>query len=145
MIKKKYSLNLFNFIKLTIIMKKTICSIAIIASVSFMIFSFSEKKDTLITVSQSTSIEKGKRLFKKNACVGCHQEQNKLVGPTVKDIAAKYKAEKGNLITFLQGKSKPIVDKDAGQIAIMNASLGITKRMKVEDLKAISDYIMSIK
>jgi cytochrome c len=145
MIKKKYSLILFCLIKLTIIMKKIICSIAIITLVSFLIFSFTEKKDILNTVSQSTSIEKGKRLFKNNACVGCHQEQNKLVGPTVKNIAAIYKAKKGNLITFLQGKSKPIVDKDAGQIAIMNASLGITKRMKVEDLKAISDYIMSIK
>tara|TARA_R110001592_G_scaffold7956_1_gene43886 strand:- start:2611 stop:3048 length:438 start_codon:yes stop_codon:yes gene_type:complete len=145
MIKKKYSLNLFSSNKLTIIMKKIIFSIAFITSVSFLIFSFMEKKDILITVSQTPSIEKGKRLFKKNACVGCHQEQNKLVGPAVKDIAAKYKAEKGNLITFLQGKSKPIVDKDAGQIAIMNASLGITKRMKAEDLKAISDYIMSIK
>jgi len=126
-------------------MRKIIFSFAFITSVSFLIFSFAEKKDTLTKVSQTPSIEKGKKLFKKNACTGCHQEQIKIVGPTVKDIAAKYKAEKGNLITFLQGKSKPIVDKDAGQIAIMNASLGITKRMKAEDLKAISDYIMSFK
>jgi cytochrome c len=145
MIKKKYSLILLIFFKLTIIMRKIIFCFAFITSVSFLIFSFAEKKDTLTKVSQTPSIEKGKKLFKKNACTGCHQEQIKIVGPTVKDIAAKYKVEKGNLITFFQGKSKPIVDKDAGQIAIMNASLGITKRMKVEDLKAISNYIMSIK
>jgi len=126
-------------------MKKVIFYIAVIASISFVIFSFTEKNETLKTISQTPSIEKGKKLFARNTCTGCHQEQQKIVGPSVKDIAATYKAKKGNLITFLQGKSKAIVDKDAGQIAMMKASLGITKRMKLEDLKAISAYIMSIK
>ncbi|SDR99959.1 cytochrome c [Polaribacter sp. KT25b] len=125
-------------------MKKVIFSLAFIVCVSFLIVSFTEKKEILNTIPQS-SIDKGKRLFKKNACTGCHQEKTKVIGPSVKDIATKYKTEKGDLIAFLKGKNKPIVDKDPGQIAIMNASLGITKNMKAVDLKALYDYIMSIK
>lgn len=125
-------------------MKKVIFSLAFIVCVSFLIVSFTAEKEVFNTIPQS-SIEKGKRLFKKNACTGCHQEQKKIIGPSVKDIATKYIAKKGNLIHFLQGKSDPIVDTDPGQIAIMKASLGITKNMKAEDLKALYDYIMSIK
>lgn len=126
-------------------MRKTISSIAFIISITFVLFGFTDKNETFNTITQTSSIEKGKKLFAKNACMSCHQEQKKIVGPSVKDIAAKYKAEKGNLVSFLQGKSEAIVDKNAGQIAMMKASLGITKRMKAEDLKAISNYIMSIK
>ena len=93
----------------------------------------------------TSSIEKGKKLFNSNTCNACHQEQMKVVGPALKDIAAKYRAKKGNIVVFLQGKSKAIVDTDPGQVAIMKASLSITKPMKTEDLKAISDYILSIK
>lgn len=123
-------------------MKKLIFSIA---CVSFLLVSFTNKKDEKISPKFQSSIEKGKRLFKKNACTGCHQEQMKVVGPSIKDIAAKYSSKKANLTTFLQGKSDAIVDTNPGQIAMMKASLSITKRMKAEDLKAITDYILSIK
>ena len=117
-----------------------------IACVTFILFSFVKKntKDSRTTIT-NTSIEKGKKLFNSKTCNACHQEKVKVVGPALKDIAAKYKAKNGNIVNFLQGKSKAIVDTDAGQTAIMQASLGITKPMPVEDLKAISAYIMSIK
>jgi cytochrome c len=34
-------------------------------------------------------------LFKKSGCVSCHAVDKKLVGPALKDIAAKYKTQKG--------------------------------------------------
>ena len=124
-------------------MKKIIVGIA---CVSFVLFSFTIKKEKeAITPISIASIEKGKELFTSKTCNACHQEKVKVVGPSLKDIAAKYKAKKGNIATFLQGKSKPIVDTNPGQVAIMNASLNITKPMKKEDLEAISKYIMSIK
>ena len=91
-----------------------------------------------------SSIEKGKKLFNSNSCNTCHHEQVKLIGPSLKDIAAKYKLEKENIVTFLQGESKAIVDLNPGQITMMKANLIVTKSMKVENLKAISEYIMSI-
>ena len=124
-------------------MKKIILGFA---CVFLTLFSCTEKKDrkTSNKISHST-IEKGQKLFNSNTCNTCHKEQVKVIGPALKDIAAKYKVEKGNIVTFLQGKSKPIVDINPGQTAIMRVNLNITKPMKEENLKAISDYIMSIK
>ena len=34
-------------------------------------------------------------LAKKHACFACHATDKKLVGPSYKDVAAKYRAEKG--------------------------------------------------
>jgi cytochrome c len=116
-----------------------------IACVSLTLFSCTEKKDKKASNKIThTAIEKGKKLFNSNTCNTCHKEQVKVIGPALKDIAAKYKVEKGNIVTFLQGKSKPIVDTNPGQIAIMQANLSITKPMKIKNLKAISEYIMSI-
>ena len=44
-------------------------------------------------------------LFKKSNCVACHAMDKKLVGPALKDIAAKYKTQKG-ADTMLAGKIK---------------------------------------
>ena len=35
------------------------------------------------------------QLATKNACTACHSVDKKLVGPAYKDVAAKYRAEKG--------------------------------------------------
>jgi cytochrome c len=42
-------------------------------------------------------------LFKKSGCVSCHAVDKKLVGPSLKDIATKYKTQKG-ADTTLAGK-----------------------------------------
>ncbi len=34
-------------------------------------------------------------LAQKNGCLACHSVQNKVVGPSYKDVAAKYKGDKG--------------------------------------------------
>ena len=101
------------------------------------------KKNHLIRW-QNLLLKKEKKLFNSNACSTCHHEQVKLIGPALKDIAAKYKIEKGDIVTFLQGESKPIVDLTPGQVAMMKANLSVTKSMKIKKLKAISEYIMSI-
>jgi cytochrome c len=124
-------------------MKKIILGIA---CVSLTLFSCSEKKKKKPAYKKVvSSIEKGKNLFNSNSCSTCHHEQVKLIGPSLKDIAAKYKLEKGDIVTFLQGKSKAIVDLNPGQVTMMKANLSITKSMKIKNLKAISEYIMSIK
>ncbi|AOY92414.1 cytochrome C [Cupriavidus sp. USMAA2-4] len=37
---------------------------------------------------------KAQEIANKNACMGCHQVDKKLVGPAFKDVAAKYKGDK---------------------------------------------------
>jgi cytochrome c len=85
----------------------------------------------------------GKTLFLENGCVACHKETEKSVGPALKDIAAKYAGKEDALITFFKGNGQAIVD--PAQFSVMKPNLEITKKMNDADLKALADYIMSIK
>ncbi|TWG79502.1 cytochrome c [Cupriavidus gilardii J11] len=48
---------------------------------------------------------KAQQIATKNACMGCHQVDKKLVGPSYKDVAAKYKGDK-NAMAYLSKKVK---------------------------------------
>jgi len=76
-----------------------------------------------------------------NKCSACHKADAKFVGPSYKEIAAKYKADKGNLVKFLKEEADPIVDPP--QFAIMKANLAETKKRSGDDLAAIAAYIRS--
>jgi cytochrome c len=41
--------------------------------------------------AHAADVAKAKELAAKNACMGCHAVDRKLVGPAYKDVAAKYK------------------------------------------------------
>ncbi len=45
---------------------------------------------------------KAQEIASKNACLGCHQVDKKLVGPSYKDVAAKYKGDKNALASLSQ-------------------------------------------
>ncbi len=99
-----------------------------------------------VVAEVGSAVEKGKKLFTEKGCIACHQETVKVVGPSVKDIAAKYASEKGNIVKFLKGKSAAIVDTDAGQVAIMKANLdGFVKDLSGDQLASLAAYIRSVK
>lgn len=84
----------------------------------------------------------GKQIFEEQAnCFSCHQPDKNIIGPSIQEIAKTYKDKKGDIITFLKGKSEPIVD--PSQFAVMKANLPITEAMSDEELKAIETYIYS--
>lgn len=45
-------------------------------------------------VAQAAQLD-GKALAEKNGCLACHQVDSKTVGPAYKDVAARYKGDKG--------------------------------------------------
>ena len=49
---------------------------------------------TLAALAAAPAIA-NEQLATKNACTACHSVDKKLVGPAYKDVAAKYRAEKG--------------------------------------------------
>jgi cytochrome c len=51
----------------------------------------------------SNNFAAGKELIAKSDCLGCHKEQEKLVGPAYVDVAKKYAATADN-VTLLAGK-----------------------------------------
>jgi cytochrome c len=84
----------------------------------------------------------GKQIFEgKGTCISCHKTDSKLIGPSLQDIAKIYKDKSGNIITFLKGESKPIVD--PAQYALMQPNIVLTKTMTDDELKALEAYVYS--
>ena len=115
--------------------------------------SCSEKKETnpmgnpigeTTTTQEFSSTKFGKELFEgKGMCATCHKPDAKIVGPSIKEIAKIYTDKKASISFFLQGEAAPIVDPT--QYEIMKANFAITKTMTEVELKALEDYMLSIK
>jgi cytochrome c len=63
----------------------------------------------------------------------------KVIGPSITEIAKIYKEKKGSIVSFLKEESEPIVD--PSQYEVMKANFAITKQMSDEELKALEEYI----
>ena len=82
----------------------------------------------------------GKELFEnKGNCTACHQTEQKVIGPSLSEIASTYKAKNRSIVLFLKEESEPIID--PSQYDIMKANFAITKNLSDDELKAIEDYI----
>jgi cytochrome c len=53
-----------------------------------------------VSSAYAVDAAKAQEIASKNACLGCHQVDKKLVGPAYKDVAAKYKGDKNALATL---------------------------------------------
>ena len=92
-------------------------------------------------VSQ-TPEQLGKSIFEgKGNCVACHKINEKLVGPSIQDIAKIYKAQNGDIVSFLKDDANPIVD--PSQYEVMKTNFALTKAMSDEELKGLEAYIYS--
>lgn len=85
----------------------------------------------------------GEKLFAEKNCITCHKPDTKLLGPSLKDIAAAYSGNKEGLKAFLKDEAKPIVD--PSQESVMHPQLAITKAMPAEQLDQLVDFILSHK
>ncbi len=84
----------------------------------------------------------GQELFEgEGNCTACHQIDQKIIGPSLQEIAKKYKEDNASIVLFLKEESEPIVD--PSKYDIMKTNFTITKGMSDEELKAIEDYIYS--
>jgi len=89
-----------------------------------------------------TPEELGATVFNgKGTCATCHKIDSKLIGPSVQEIAAVYKAKGGNIIAFLKDDAKPLVD--PSQYEVMKANFAITKALSTEELQGLEAYINS--
>lgn len=94
------------------------------------------------TAKATTPEALGKQLFEgKGNCTACHQPDQKIIGPSIKEIAKIYKDKNANMVNFLKGNEDPIVD--PSQFSVMQTNFGVTKAMSDEELKAIETYIYS--
>lgn len=109
----------------------------------FCLFSCKSKEDKSETSLEDTLTKiSGQELFEgEGNCIACHKTDQKIIGPSLQDIAKIYKDKKASIVLFLQEKSEPIIDPT--QYEIMKTNFAITKSMSEEELKALEDYIFS--
>lgn len=89
-----------------------------------------------------TPIVLGKELFEsKGNCVTCHLKDQKVIGPSIQDIAKTYQAQNASIVSFLKENAKPIVN--PSQYEVMKTNFVITKMMSDTELQAIEAYIYS--
>jgi cytochrome c len=98
---------------------------------------------TTPTSSEAQSSEElGATIFAgKGTCATCHKPDTKLIGPSLQEIAKIYKEKNADMVTFLKGEGKPIVD--PSQFEVMKANFALTKTFSDEELKALETYIYS--
>ncbi|WP_286911987.1 c-type cytochrome [Flavobacterium sp. UBA4197] len=119
-----------------------ISSIALLASCNKK----EEKKTSLYPETKKTEaqlqLELGQEIFDgKGMCYSCHKPDQKIIGPSIKEIARIYKEEGASIVEFLKEKGDPIVDPT--QYQLMKANFAITKNLPEEELKALEAYILS--
>ncbi len=86
----------------------------------------------------------GQKIFDgKGNCFSCHKPDQKIIGPSIQEIAKIYKEKNGNIVDFLKEKADPIVD--PSQYEVMKTNFAITKNLTDEELKGLEDYIYSYK
>lgn len=84
----------------------------------------------------------GEEIFNgKGMCYSCHKPNQKVIGPSVAEIAKIYKEKGGSITDFLTEKSKPIVD--PSQYSVMKTNFAITKNLPEAELKALETYMLS--
>lgn len=102
-----------------------------------------QKKEQVNYESEATSSpERGKELFDGDGnCFACHKEDQKIIAPSLQEIAKIYKAQNGDIVKFLKAEAGPIVD--PSQYETMKTNLPITQKMNAGELESIQAYIMS--
>jgi len=111
-----------------------------------------EKKETLYPATETTSEgasanltpsqKIGEDIFNsKGNCFSCHKPDQKVIGPSVMEIAKIYKEKNGDMVKFLKGDGEPLVD--PSQYEVMKTNFAITKNFTDEELKGLEDYFYS--
>lgn len=124
-------------------MKKSLFILSVLAVISCK---EETKKESIYPEKEISAEEKqlqlGQEIFEgKGMCYSCHKPNQKVVGPSIVEIAQIYKDKNADIKLFLQEKSDPIVDPK--QYAVMKTNLTITKTFSEEELKAVEAYFYS--
>jgi len=96
---------------------------------------------SLLLAGQAVAVDAkaAEALAQKNGCLACHSIANKVVGPAYKDVAAKYKGDKG-------AEAKLIAKVKAGGSGVwgpipMPAN---SPQVKDDDIKTIVQWVLSL-
>jgi cytochrome c len=78
-------------------------------------------------------------LAKKSACTACHAVDKKLVGPAYREVAAKYKGDKGAEAKLIEKVKK------GGSGVWGQVPMPANSNVKDEDIKTLVKWVLSLK
>jgi cytochrome c len=110
----------------------------------FVFVSCKKESNKSIDENQAAQVptkEKGLVLFQENNCASCHQPNQKVIGPSLQEIATLYKKEKTSIVSFLKQEADPIVDPNMYET--MKINLQVTKMMTDKELQSLELYLLS--
>lgn len=93
----------------------------------------------LATGTFAADSKAGEALLKSSGCAACHSVDKKLVGPSFKDIAAKYKNDKGAEAALVKKV------KAGGKGAWGEMPMPPNAHVKDADIKTVVQWILSLK
>ncbi|HWU83326.1 MAG TPA: c-type cytochrome [Methylophilaceae bacterium] len=95
---------------------------------------------TLAGQASAADAKAAEALAQKNGCLACHSVANKVVGPAYKDVAAKYRGDKG-------AEAKLIAKVKAGGSGVWGPvpMPPNSPHVKDEDIKTIVQWVLSLK
>ena len=117
-------------------------NVLLLLSLLLLVSCKSKEENTETSVDETAKKVSGQELFEgEGNCIACHKPDQKIVGPSLEEIAKIYKEKKGSIVAFLKEESDPLVD--PSQYDVMKTNFAITKTMSDEELQALEDYIYS--
>jgi cytochrome c len=93
----------------------------------------------LALAASAAAAQSGDDLLKKNGCTACHANDKKVIGPSYKDVAAKYKGDAG-AAAKLADKVKKGGSGVWGQVPMPP-----NPQVKDDDIKAMVAHILALK
>ncbi len=96
------------------------------------------KKDS--SAVSTTALAPGAQLLAKSDCLGCHKEQEKLIGPAYADVAAKYSPATPAIIDTLANKVMKGGSGHWGTVA-----MSPHPALSSDDAHTMVKYILSLK
>ena len=94
---------------------------------------------TGLVAAGAVHADAGEDLLKKNGCTACHSIDKKLVGPGYKEIADRYRKDKGAAASLAQKV------KAGGKGTWGDIPMPPNAHVKDADIKTLVDWILSIK
>ena len=94
---------------------------------------------TLCAGARAADPKAGETLAKNGGCLACHTVDKKLIGPSYKDIADKYRKDKGAEANLVQKV------KAGGKGVWGDIPMSPNAHVKDEDIKTIVQWILSLK
>jgi cytochrome c len=115
------------------------CKLMVIQGDSMKVLLSTIAAASVLLASQAYAADAGQALAQKSGCLACHSIDKKVLGPAYKDVAAKYKGDKGAEAKLVE-KIKKGGSGVWGNIPMPANS----PQVKDEDIKTIVHWVLSL-